>query len=209
MPSSCLHASDVSRLLLLGDFTHLSNLSRPLRAIQLTLKQTARSDCVNWQLEVSNVACSCHYRTAEVLCQIFSSLWMSHLLQGISNGSRHLCLSTWTETLVLAHLPAPLWQYWLIIIDYDQSTDSRSTCRHHHADANVCLTLMLKPTQVLHTSCDTQQHHRKVLFSLCIPPHTAHFPKEDTETAQTNLASLVTCHWCCRNRLKDKPYSVG
>lgn len=60
-----------------------------------------------------------------------------------------------------------------------------------------------------YTLVGTQQHHSKVLFSMCVPPLTPHFPKEDTQTAQTNLVSLVTCHWHCRNRLKDKPYSVG
>lgn len=58
---------------------------------------------------------------------------MSHLLQGISNGTRHLRLSNWTEPLVLAHLPGPLWPYWMTIVDYDQSTDSHFTCSHLHA----------------------------------------------------------------------------
>lgn len=177
-PSRCLHASDVSRSQCLGDVA--STVSRPLRAIQPTLTQTAGFDGVHWQLEVSGEACSCRSRTAKVLCRIFSSLWMSHLLQGISNGTRHPCLSSRTEPLVPAPLSGPLWQYWLTIIDYAQSTDGCFTRRHLHADADVCLTLMLKPTQVLHTSCDTAAQW---FFSLCIPPHTAHFPKEDKDTA--------------------------
>lgn len=153
LPSRCLHVSDVSRVQSLGHFASI--VSRSLRAIQPTLKQTARADRVNWQLEVSGVACSCCSRTAKVPCQIFKSLWMSHLLWGISNATGHLSLSDWTKPLVLAHLSGPLWQYWLTIIDYDQSTASLFTHRYLHADANICLTLMLKPTQVLHTVCDT------------------------------------------------------
>lgn len=44
-PSRCLDVSDVSRLPSLGDGAN--RVSRPLRATQLTLVQTEKSDCVN------------------------------------------------------------------------------------------------------------------------------------------------------------------
>ena len=194
-PSRCLNASDVSTLPSLGDF--VTTVSRPLRAIQPILKWTARSDWVNWQLEVSGGTCSCQSRTAKVRCQISNSLRMSHLLQGTSDGTRHWSLSNGTEPLVLAQLSGSHYQYWWIIIDYDQSTNSHFTRRGLHVDGSVCPALMLKPTQVLHTTAK------------CFLACASHFTKGTRETALTTLESLITCHWCCRNRPKDKPYSVG